>query len=276
MEVLMKTQEIISVLCELYKITGFRMSLHDKNFAEIAAYPPEKLPLCSRIHEDCREYDKCCEGDGLAFKKILQTKEPIIYTCRYGLTEAVSPLYNFGVLTGFLMMGQIRSDETPTPEAQELLALLANRAPDAVKLFDSTPVVSKELIESYVKIMTICAQYLTLSNALPSSRPTVAELAKAYIAENLDKRLTIQSICKKIGCSKTTLVSAFRREFNTTVNAAITDAKLEEAKKLLQVGKMSICEIAQSTGFYDQSYFSKVFSTKYGVTPSDYRRGCNK
>ena len=272
----MKTQEIVSVLCELYKITGFRMSLHDKNFDEIAAYPPEKLPLCSRIHEDCKEYEKCCEGDKLAFKKILETKEPIIYTCRYGLTEAVSPLYNFGVLTGFLMMGQIRSDETSNEEARELLTLLAKRAPDAESLFESTPVVSRELIRSYVKIMTICAQYLTLSNALPSARPTVAELAQQYISENLDKKLTIQSICKKIGCSKTTLVSAFRKEFNTTVNTAITDAKLEEAKKLLQLGKLSIFEIAQNTGFYDQSYFSKVFSAKYGVTPSEFRKGCCK
>lgn len=36
--------------------------------------------------------------------------------------------------------------------------------------------------------------------------------------------------------------------------------------------KMSIYDIANATGFYDQSYFSKVFSAAFGMTPSAYRK----
>jgi ligand-binding sensor protein len=103
----MKQQEIISVLYELYKITGFRTSLHDVNFVEIAAYPPDKLPLCARIHKVASELDICAASDKEAFRKVQESGETVIYKCRYGLTEAVSPLYNFGILMGYLMMGQI-------------------------------------------------------------------------------------------------------------------------------------------------------------------------
>lgn len=269
----MKEQEIVSVLYELYRITGFRMSLHDVDFREIAAYPPERLPLCAEIHKLKGEFEKCCEGDESAFLTVKQTKQTVIYKCRYGLTEAVSPLYNFGILTGYLVMGQIIDGEAGMREVQENVGKLAVDNPALREQLDKLPVVKDGLIDSYVHIMTICAQYLTLSNAIPGAKPTVAETAKRYIHENIDKRLSIKDICTEVGCSKTTLISAFKKEFGVTVNTAITEARLEEAKRLLLAGKMSINEIAQATGFYDQSYFSKVFSSRCGISPSDFKKG---
>ena len=268
----MKEQEIISVLYELYKITGFRMSLHNVNFVEIAAYPPEKLPICAKIHQTPGEYEKCRAGDKEAFKRVHETKETVIYKCRHGLTEAVSPLYNFGILTGYLMMGQICDGSTDPDELKNTLSALSSFDKNSLTLVDSMRTVPEDMIQSYVKIMTICAQYLTLSNAMPGAKPTVAEAAKKYISENINKKITIKTICDEVGCSKTTLIASFKKEFGTTVNAAITEAKLDEAKKLLSTGKMSINEVAQATGFFDQSYFSKVFLTECGISPSEYKR----
>ncbi len=267
----MKKQEIVSVLCELHKITGFRMSLHDVNFVEIAAYPQGKLPLCNAIQALGGEYERCKSCDKDAFRRVQMTKETVIYKCHRGLTEAVSPLYNFGILTGYLMMGQIYDNTVRRSEIMEKLADI--RGNESINgLLDTMRTVPEELIRSYVKIMTVCAQYLTLSGAMPGERPTIAEAAKRYIHENLNRKITIKEICDEVGCSKTTLLSTFKKEFGTTVNIAITDAKLEEAKRLLIMGKMSINQIAAETGFYDQSYFSKVFSAKYGMPPSEFRK----
>ena len=271
-EIEMKKQEIISVLYELYKITGFRMSLHDVNFVEIAAYPEERLPFCARVHKVRGEYDKCVACDRENFKSVRESHETMIYKCRYGLTEAVSPLYNFGILTGYLMMGQICDTETDITKLKSTLIRLGCSDEESDGILASTTRVSDDMTRSYVKIMTICAQYLTLSNAMPGARPTVAESAKRYIYENIEKRITIKEVCEEVGCSKTTLLSSFKREFGITVNTAIKLSKLEEAKRLLLSGKLNINEIAQATGFYDQSYFSKVFSAEYGMTPSDYRK----
>ncbi len=268
----MKKQEIISVLYELHKITGFRMSLHDVNFAEICAYPEEHLPFCRAVHSVSGESERCLLCDEESFKTVRETKDTVIYKCHYGLTEAVSPLYNFGILTGYLMMGQICDSETTNEQLEHALTALGCQSKEAKEISESTAKISADMTRSYVKIMTICAQYLTLSNAMPGARPSVAEAAKRYIFENIDKRITIQDICEDIGCSKTTLLSSFKREFGITVNTAVKMSKLEEAKKLLSLGKLNISEVAHATGFYDQAYFSKVFSAEYGLTPSEYRR----
>ncbi|MBO7303620.1 MAG: AraC family transcriptional regulator [Clostridia bacterium] len=269
----MKEQKIVSVLYELHRITGFRMSLHDVDFREIAAYPAERLPLCAEIHKLDGEFEKCRAGDEAAFLLAKKTQKTVIYKCRYGLTEVASPLYNFGILTGYLMMGQIIDGEGSVQEVKDKLSQLLKDTPRLSGLIDGLAVVKDGLLDSYVHIMTICAQYLTLSNAISGSKPTVAEAAKRYIHENIEKRLSIRDICAEVGCSKTTLISAFKKEFGITVNSAITKAKLDEAKRLLIAGKMSINEVAQATGFYDQSYFSKVFSAHCGISPSEFKRG---
>ena len=264
----MKKQEIISVLSELYKITGFRVSHHGADYSEIAAFPEEKGEFCRLVHSIDGELDKCIACDRAACKRALAIKDTNIYTCRYGLTEAVSPLYNFGTLTGFLMMGQVYREgqrERPLPECEgEILEKL--RAASR-----KLPAVKGDMIKSYVTIMTICAQYLTLSNAIPSNKPTVAQMARKYIFDNYRTKFGIKDICQSIGCSKSTLITAFKREYGMTVNDYITEVRLGEAVRMLLAGEKSIGEIALCSGFSDQSYFSKVFSAKYGVPPSEYK-----
>jgi AraC-like DNA-binding protein len=119
--------------------------------------------------------------------------------------------------------------------------------------------------------MTICAEYLTLSNSVSKEKRTVAEEARRYIEKNLDKKFGISDVCKNIGCSKSTLLTSFKREFGTTVNSFINEKRLERAEGLLYEGKKSIAQISRECGFSDQSYFSKVFSAKFGIPPTEYR-----
>ena len=266
----MTKEEIISVLADLHKITGFRVSLHGADYSEIAAYPKEKRAFCKMVHAIPEEYEKCIACDKAACKRALNDKNTHIYTCRYGFTEAASPLYNFGTLTGFLMMGQIfECDKDMNPIRPEVRSImkLSQEMREAAK---DIPLVNTDMVRSYVKIMTICAQYLTLSNAIPSSKQTVAEMAKKFIFDNYKEKITISDICAEIGCSKSTLITSFKKQFGTTVNSYITEVRLKEAAMMLSMGDKNIGEIAIQTGFSDQSYFSKVFSAKFGIPPSEY------
>ena len=267
----MTKEEIISVLAELHKITGFRISLHGADYSEIAAYPPEKRSFCKMIHKNPDEYEKCISCDKEACKKALDARATHIYTCRYGFTEAVSPLYNFGTLTGFLMMGQIFETDSDGNALHHEKINIMKLGQDFVKSVEEIPSVDTDMVKSYVKIMTICAQYLTLSNAIPSNKPTIAETAKKFIYDNYRNKITINDICSEIGCSKSTLITSFKKQYGTTVNNYITEVRLTEAANMLSVSEKPIGEIAAVTGFSDQSYFSKVFSAKFGVTPSEYK-----
>lgn len=268
----MKKDEIVSTLKELYNISGFRVSIHGTDFAELAAYPPEPLPFCRALHKSKEEYESCLECDRKACQMVQQEGRTTVYKCRHGLTEVVSPLYNFGTLTGYLMMGQVSDEKTNKASLLEVAKRYTDSVSEAKKLVDKITTHPSDKIASFVRIHTICAEHITLTNALPNTKPSLAELAKYYIIDNYDKKITLTEICRAIGCSKSTLISIFKQEFGTTVNAYINDIRINEAKRLLSGTEMSISEIAEITGFYDQAYLSKVFSARLGLSPSEYRR----
>ena len=269
----MNKEKIISTLKELYTISGFRVSLHNTNFEEIAAYPEEKLSFCKAMQSDGKgEYALCRECDKRACERVIESGEPIIYKCHHNLVEAISPLYNFGALTGFLMMGQIMVEGDSNESMISALIKIGKSRTEASELCRDIPSVKKNMIESYVKIMTICASYLTFSNAVSGSATTVGQLAMRYISDNYTDRITVKDICDAIGYSKSTVLSSFKKEFATTINSYLTTMRLERAKKMLENENITINEVALECGFSDQSYFSKVFSAKYRITPTDYRR----
>lgn len=271
----MNKEEIITVLSELHKISGFRVSLHGADFTEIAAYPEHRMPFCECVNRNRDEHIQCLECDRLACLAAREKRGTHIYRCRYGLTEAVSPLYNFGTLTGFLMMGQISAGDEP-PSANPKLKRFLQEAGEDTVMADRIPCVDADMVSSYIRIMTICAEYLTLSNSMYMPEASREETARRYINDNLTKRLTVEDICRHVGCSRSTLLTTFKRGYGITVNDYITERRLALARDMLLEGKKTVNEIALESGFSDQSYFSKVFSAGYGITPSEYRRGLHR
>ncbi len=268
----MKHDEIVSILCELHNISGFRVSLHGTNFEEIAAYPAERLPFCSAIQKDPKEYARCVACDSDACRKVKATAQTLIYKCRYGLTEVICPLYNFGTLTGYIMMGQIGDEKIDTGALISAIKAVAATDVDAEELVNKIPIIASDKLPSFVRIMKICAEYMTLTNALPSRSPRIPELAKIYMHEHFDEKVTIKDMCKVLGCSKSALLTSFKNECGTTLNNYLCQIRIDEAQRLLKTTNMTISAVAEATGFYDQSYFSKVFSGKLGITPSEYRK----
>ena len=262
--------EIITVLRELHNVTGLRVSLHDSDYKEIAAYPPEALPFCRIINSIEDEHKKCIECDMIACERAIETRESYIYKCRYGLSESVSPLYNFGELTGFLMMGQVAASKSEAISACVLASDILGKG--AIDLAERIPTVKDGKIYSYAKIMEICARYLTLAGAMEAKQTSISIGAKKYIHANYKNKILIKDICEHLGCSKSTLLNCFTKDFGMTVNSYITSVRLEEAMKMIERTTMTVSEIATSAGFSDQAYFSKVFSAKYGAPPGKYRK----
>ena len=186
--------------------------------------------------------------------------------------EAISPLYNFGILTGYLMLGQVRV--LGEDNIQMISTLKKNGLSDAEAktIAESIPEIEENKIKSFVNIMTVCASYLTLSNAVSSTKASVGQLTKKFISERFTDKISVKDICEAVGYSKSTVLAAFKKEFSTTVNSYLTTLRLERSKKMLDSDNASINEVALSCGFSDQSYFSKVFSAAYGITPTEYRR----
>jgi signal transduction histidine kinase/AraC-like DNA-binding protein/ActR/RegA family two-component response regulator len=52
----------------------------------------------------------------------------------------------------------------------------------------------------------------------------------------------------------------------------VLQLKLNKAKKMLADDNISVTEVSDACGFYDVSYFSRVFKKEFGVSPSHYQK----
>lgn len=257
---------------EFYNISGFRVTLHDTEQRELISYPQEAAAFCSWIQQKKQVRALCEACDAKAFQRAQETKEPYIYHCHCGLYEVVAPLYDFGVLSGYLMIGQMLDTDPGSRDKTERLA--AQYVEDRAYLHDMVaeiPTTTREKLASYVHIMSICAEYITLTNRMNLGSHNLADEVKRYIGKHYADKLSIEFLARQFLSSKSTLMNAFKQRFGKTINRYLTEVRLEHAKQMLLYGSESISAIAEACGFADQNYFAKVFYKDFGMTPSRYR-----
>ncbi len=63
----------------------------------------------------------------------------------------------------------------------------------------------------------------------------------------------------------------YRKFFGITPYAAVLEARLLTARRLLHTGTLPIKAIAAQCGWEDEHYFSRLFKRKTGLTPSEFR-----
>ncbi|MBS5660054.1 MAG: PocR ligand-binding domain-containing protein [Clostridiales bacterium] len=264
--------DLKQMLKELYQISGFRISVYDTEWREIASYPQQLSGFCSCIQKNPDAKKICIHNDRLAFQSVKQSGEPYIYRCQFGLYEAVAPLYYFGMLSGYLMMGQVL-ETAPNSRKQVLdLALPYCDDKDAMQtIIHQMPSCSSQTFSSYLTIMSICAEYITLSNRFRPVHQNLAQSIKEYLELHYPEKITLNTLCRQFYCSRATLMTAFRQEYDQTINRFLLIIRLRVAKEKLTSGNDSISEVAIKCGFADQNYFCKVFRQQEGLTPTQYR-----
>lgn len=265
-------KDIRTILRDLHLVSGFRVSLHGTDFSEISAYPEEISPFCRLVQENPKAKMQCVYTDADAFERARHSGKIYIYRCRFGLCEAACPLYKNGVLSRYLMMGQVRDGLPGTDAAviSEALPYVSDR-PELEKAVSSLPSVPREKMLALADIISLCADRLTDGFA-PQNARDLAASAVGYINRNIGKKLTVDIICSAFSCSRSTLMKCFRRDCGVTVNEYIASRRIDIAKELLQYSELPVSEIASKCGFSDQLYFSRVFSSRVGVPPTVFRK----
>lgn len=94
-----------------------------------------------------------------------------------------------------------------------------------------------------------------------------------YVLAHIGEHITTECLSKELGMNRTYLCKLFLEETGLTVGRYVTQVKMEEAKRLMDVTHKSISEIAEYLGYSSQSHFQRVFKAGCGVTPGEYRTG---
>lgn len=105
-----------------------------------------------------------------------------------------------------------------------------------------------------------------------STRRDALQAVRSYLESNLTRMVTLEELTRLTGGSATQLLRAFRSEMGLSPHAWQMQRRVEAAKSLLLAG-MPAGDVAQETGFADQSHLCRVFKRYMGATPGQYQAG---
>ena len=110
------------------------------------------------------------------------------------------------------------------------------------------------------------------------NRPRLREVAhehhsvkrvREYLEEDFSAPPSLDQLAQAVGLSPFHLIRVFQKEFGLPPHAYLTQVRIKRARALLAAG-WPLAEVAQETGFADQSHFTRRFKSLVGVTPGIY------
>lgn len=92
-----------------------------------------------------------------------------------------------------------------------------------------------------------------------------------YVENNYASNITLEDVGKLIGMSPTSVSRFFKSRTGRTFWSYVIDYRMECVQSMLSETDLNISEIAFSCGFNSLSNFNKVFRSRYGCMPREYR-----
>lgn len=109
-------------------------------------------------------------------------------------------------------------------------------------------------------------------HVLSSRNEQIMNSIYTYIEQDL-AGATLNSIARKMEITDSHLSRLFKKNTGTNFSEYLSERKLEEAARLLlQDDKIKVADVADMLGYGNPTYFLSRFKSKYGVSPTAYRK----
>jgi len=92
------------------------------------------------------------------------------------------------------------------------------------------------------------------------------------IHQSPEKDWTLNQLAMTAGMSRSLFCREFKRLVGETPLSYLTDWRILKSKEILLESKENISEVASRVGYQSEAAFNRLFKTKVGVTPANYRR----
>ncbi len=116
----------------------------------------------------------------------------------------------------------------------------------------------------------LCVNEVSKAPAIAPSEQYTSAIC-SYIRVHYPEKLTVDWLAAVVGLSPKYLIRIFKNAMGCTLIQYITKVRLDAACNLLENTGKSIREVAEAVGCADALYFSKVFRSAYGISPSRFR-----
>ncbi|MDR2483200.1 MAG: helix-turn-helix domain-containing protein [Treponema sp.] len=123
-------------------------------------------------------------------------------------------------------------------------------------------------------VLSLIAEVLTRERRKdqPNYYQNIVAKAKCLMESNIYGAINLSGISEQLGISTSRLNEIFKTYTSMTPYQYYIHIKIHKAESLLEREDIPVKEAAFRMGFDDQYYFSRLFKSKTGVSPSDWRK----
>ena len=105
------------------------------------------------------------------------------------------------------------------------------------------------------------------------SSSDVVEKIKEYVKEHIQEEISMGDIAEVVYLNPQYMVRLFKKKEGISILEYITNARVKMASDLLRETDYSIYQVASLVGYFNYSYFSRVFKKIIGKSPQEYKKG---
>ena len=265
---------IDEVLRTFHTISGMTVGIYDTQF-RCTHSVLETVAFCNLIQKSKPCMTTCIHSDKTALRHVNETGEPYIYSCPFGLFEAIYPIREQDVIIGYLIVGPafLKGENTEDRPIEQALLLDPTLNAETLKVgIREIHRYTKEELDGFCRTLSIFAEYIESNHLLSGDRRSLGQLIKQYVRKNLGNKINLKSMSQNLHCSTVTLTESFRKEYGITIMQYVLEQRMKMAERLLLANTVTVTEIAERCGFPDVEYFSKCFKETHGAPPTVWRR----
>ena len=275
MNILFHNDELLRLITNLYTLTGIRANIFDLSGKDICL-DDEHMPFCARINACGEGHERCVACDAQAVARCAERENVYFYRCHAGICEAIIPIRANGVPLAYLVFGQYLDTSSMENQWARTRAALDWYPGDMEKLhrdFTAFRQYSTQEIAAYAEILKALASYIQLSGMIFEAEHSDLRRLELYLDQHYMEKLSLASISSALGISLTKLCTLAKRlSGGKTLSQMIAERRVSAAKLLLTRTDKPIAVVAESVGITDYNYFTKIFRSVTGVTPSTFRK----
>lgn len=276
MQVLYNNDRLKGLLRSLHELTDIWANFFDAEGRDMHVCGQEN-DFCRRINADPEGHARCVACDVAAAKHCAELRGEYNYRCHAGLRETILPVFDKGEIVAYMIFGQYL-DETPIEQQWEntrrCLADWYMGDIDAQRAaFYKLRQLSAEKCAAYADILGALTSYIQLKGVIRAAELSDTQRLEMYINDHFAEKLSLARVSQALGVGTTKLCALAKKlSGGKTLTRMIAERRVEEAKKLLIGGDLSISAVAVQVGFDDYNYFTKTFKAVTGMTPTAWRR----
>ncbi|MBN9388009.1 MAG: helix-turn-helix transcriptional regulator [Chloroflexi bacterium] len=129
-----------------------------------------------------------------------------------------------------------------------------------------------EISGNHLRSLCLALDRLILTSSQDSrGNAAIAYKVKHFIEQNATTNFSLEEVAEYAGLSVSRIVHLFKATFGQTIIEYAIDVRLAIASERIRLTSMPLEQVAETSGFRNYCYFSRIFRARYKVSPRQYR-----